>query len=128
MMQTQINSYKSAHPNQNLRIFVIEDDDTSCKIKTDVNRFGALVKAVEAAYPRLTGGRDSTSSNLQKWWKRANSLQKIIKAIASVIVTNDELVGNAVEDAVVGVSTPGFNWVVKGDGNKTNGWLNVVMR
>ena len=85
MTQNQINSYKNAHPNQNLRIFVVEDDDTSCQIKTDVNRFGTLVKVVEAAYPQLTGGRDSTGSSLQRWWKRANALQKILKAVASLI-------------------------------------------
>jgi hypothetical protein len=128
IMQTQINAYKAAHPTQNMRVFVIEDDDTSCQIKTDVNRFGALIRAVESAYPNLTGGRDSTSSNLQRWWRRANALQKIIKAIASVIVTNDELVGNAVESSVAGVSYPGANWVVKGENNKTNGWMNLVMR
>jgi hypothetical protein len=128
MSQTQINNYKSVHPNQNLRIFVVEDDDTSCQIKTDVNRFGALVRAVEAAYPQLTGGRDSTGTSLQRWWRRANALQKIIKAAASLIQTNDELVGNAVESAVVGVSYPGANWVVKGENNKTTGWINLVMR
>ena len=128
MSQVQINNYKATHPSQNMRIFIVEDDDTSCQIKTDVNRFGNLVKAVEAAYPRLTGGRDSTSSTLQRWWKRANALQKIIKAVASVIVTNDELVGNAVESAVVGVSYPGANWIVKGENNKTTGWINLIMR
>ncbi len=128
MSQPQLNSYKNAHPSSNLRIFVVEDDDTSCQIKTDPNRFGNLVKAVEAAYPLLTGGRDSTSSNLQRWWRRANALQKIIKAVASVIVTNDELVGNAVESAVVGVSYPGANWIVKGENNRTNGWINLILR
>ncbi len=126
--QTALANYKSAHPNQNMRVFVVEDDDTSCQIKTDVTRFSNLVKAVEAAYPLLTGGKDSTSSNLQKFWKRANALQKLIKAIASVIVTNDELVGNAVESSVVGEFYPGANWVVKGDGNRTNGWINLVMK
>ncbi|MGH7526589.1 MAG: hypothetical protein ACREMX_07775, partial [Gemmatimonadales bacterium] len=124
--QTQLNSYKTQHPNQNLRVFVVEDDDTSCRIKTDANRFGNLIKAVEAAYPLLTGGRDSVSG-IQKHWKRANALQKIIKALASLINTNDELVGNAVESSVAG-AYPNANWVVKGDNNATNGWLNLVMR
>ncbi len=128
MSQNQINSYKSAHANQNLRIFVIEDDDTSCQIRTDVNRFGTLVKAVETAYPQLTGGRDSTGTTLQRFWRRANALQKILKAAASLIQTNDELVGNAVESSVVGVSYPGANWIVKGENNKTTGWINLVMR
>jgi hypothetical protein len=128
MTQVQLNNYKSAHPNQHLRVFVVEDDDTSCQIKTDGNRFVNLIKAVEGAYPQLTGGRDSTTSGFQRLWKRANALQKILKAIASVIVTSDELVGNAVEGTVVGVTYPGANWVVKGENNKTNGWINLIMR
>jgi hypothetical protein len=128
MTQTALTNYKTAHPNQNLRVFVVEDDDTSCQIKTDVARFAGLIKAVETAYPQLTGGKDSTNSSLQRLWKRANALQKLIKAVASVIVTNDELVGNAVESSVAGVVYPGANWVVKGDGNKTNGWINLVMK
>jgi hypothetical protein len=128
IQQQQINSYKSAHPNQNMRVFVVEDDDTSCQIKADVNRFGALIKAVETAYPKLTGGRDSTGTNLQRWWKRADALQKLIRAVASFIVTSDELVGNGVETSVAGVSYPGANWVIKGDNNKTNGWVNLIMR
>ena len=126
--QTQLNSYKSAHPGQNLRVFVVEDDDTSCRIKTDPARFSNLVKAVEAAYPMLTGGRDTTGGSLQKIWKRANAIQRLIKALASLIKTNDELVGNAVESTVVGESYPNSNWIIKGDNNKTNGWIRLVMK
>jgi hypothetical protein len=126
--QTQLNNYKSAHPGQNLRVFVVEDDDTSCQIKTDPARFSNLVKAVEAAYPMFTGGRDSTGGSLQKIWKRANAIQRLIKALASLIKTNDELVGNAVESVVVGESYPNSNWIIKGDYNKTNGWIRLVMK
>ncbi len=100
--QTQLNNYKTAHPNQNLRVFFVEDDDTPCQIKVDPARFTTLVKTVEAAYPLLTGGRDSTSSTLGKIWKRANAIQRLIKALASILKTNDELIGNAVESTVVG--------------------------
>jgi hypothetical protein len=127
MNQTQLNGYKSAHPNQNLRVFVVEDDDTPCQIKTDPARFSNLVKAVEAAYPMLTGGRDSTGG-IQKIWKRANAIQRILKALASLFKTNDELVGNAVESTVAGESHPNSNWVIKGDGNRTNGWIRLVMK
>jgi hypothetical protein len=126
--QTALTNYKNAHPNQNMRTFVIEDDDTSCQIKADVPRFAALVKAVESAYPSLTGGKDSTGTSLQRLWRRANALQKIIKAFASFIVTNDELVGNAVEATVVGEFHPKSNWVVKGEGNRTTGWINLIMK
>lgn len=125
--QNEINKYKQAHPNQSLRVFFVEDDDTPCQIKTDPARFANLIKAVEVAYPKLTGGRDSTSGGLQKTWRRAHAIQQILKALASFIKTNDELIGNAVESSVVGVSYPNSNWVIKGDNNKTNGWIKLVL-
>jgi hypothetical protein len=125
--QAQLTAYRTMHPGQNMRVFVVEDDDTSCRIKADVKRFGTLIRSIETAYPRLTGGRDS-SSTLQRWWRRADALQKLIRAVASFITTNDELVGNAVESAVTGEVYPGANWVVKGENNRTNGWINLVMR
>ena len=124
----EIAAFRSKHPNQNFRVFAVEDDDTACEIKVDPNRFSTLVKGVEAAYPQLTGGKDSTTSSLVRLWKKANALQKIIKAIASFLTTNDELIGNAVEASLTGQSYPGYNWVVKGDANKTNGTLNLRMQ
>jgi len=124
----QITAYRNAHPSQNFRVFAVEDDDTACQIKVDPNRFYTLVKSVEAAYPKLTGGRDSTTSTIARLWKRANALQKILRALAGVITTNDELIGNAVEASVAGVSYPDANWVVKGDNNQTNGWLLLRMQ
>ena len=126
--QTQLNSYRSAHPKQSLRVFLVEDDDTSCQIKTDPARFSRLVKAVELAYPMFTGGRDSTSGGLQRIWKRAHAIQQLLKALASLIKTDDELIGNAVESSVVGESYPNGNWIIKGDGNRTNGWIKLVMK
>jgi len=127
MNQTQLDNYKRAHPNQNLRVFLVEDDDTPCQIKVDPARFSTLVKAVEAAYPKLTGGRDSTSGIL-RIWKQANALQRLLKALASFIKTDDELIGNAVASSVVGESYPNANWIVKGESNRTNGWIKLVMK
>jgi hypothetical protein len=127
MSQTQLGNYKQAHPNQNLRVFLVEDDDTPCQIKVDPARFANLIKAVEAVYPMFTGGRDTTSGTL-KIFKKANAIQRLLKALASILKTNDELIGNAVESVVVGVSYPNANWVIKGDANKTNGWVKLVMK
>jgi hypothetical protein len=127
MTQTNLTNYKKAHPNQNLRVFLVEDDDTPCQIKVEPARFANLIKAVEAAYPLLTGGRDTTNGTL-RIFKKANAIQRILKALASVLKTNDELIGNAVESAVVGEVYPNANWVVKGDGNKTNGWVRLAMK
>jgi hypothetical protein len=75
----------------------------------------------------LTGGKD-TSSTLIKWVKRANALQKILSQAYSFITTQDDLIGNAVEDVVVGQAYPGANWIIKGENNVTNGWIKLEMR
>jgi hypothetical protein len=125
--QAQLNSYKTAHPNQNFRIVALEDDDTGCVIKFDGNRFKNLTNTIQTQYPNLTGTKD-TSSTAGKWVKRANALQKILSAVYSFITTQDDLIGNAIEDVVVGQTYPGANWIVKGDANATNGWLKLEMR
>jgi len=124
--KAQIDQYNSTHPNKNVRVFVVEDDDTACEIKTDPNRFQTLVYAVDSAYKQLTSGNDS-STVLRKYFARARSVYNIWQALASLIKTNDDLVGNAVEDPVLQTSYPGFNWFVKGDKNVTNGWINLIM-
>jgi hypothetical protein len=126
--QTQLNSYKAAHPNQNFRIIALEDDDTGCVIKFDSNRFRNLLSTLQTQYPNLTGGKDTTSSIIGKYVKRANALQKILRAAYSFITTQDDLIGNAIEDVVVGQFYPGANWVVKGENNVTNGWIKLEMR
>jgi len=125
--KVQLDAYNAAHPGQNIRVFVVEDDDTACEIKANRDIVGNLFKAVDGAYKALTAGNDS-SNTVAKLFKRANAIQKLWAAVASFINTNDELVGTAVEDAVVGISYPGYNWIVKGENNATNGWLNLAMQ
>lgn len=126
--QTQLNNYKAAHPNQNFRILALEDDDTACAIKFDAGRFKNLVGTLQAAYPDLTGSKDTVSGTLVKYVKRANALQKILRAAYSFITTQDDMIGNALEDVVVGQFFPGANWIIKGENNVTNGWIKLEMR
>ena len=125
--QTQLNNYKAAHPNQNFRIIALEDDDAGCVIKFDSDRFKKLITTVQTQYPNLTGAKD-TANTIVKWVKRGNALQKILSAAYSFITTQDDLIGNAIEDVVVGQKYPGANWIVKGESNVTNGWLKLEMR
>jgi len=122
----QLDQYNSAHPGQNVRVFVVEDDDTPCTIKTDPDRFQKLVTAVDSAYRDLTAGNDS-SSIVQRAYRYAKVAENVWEALASFFKSNDELVGNAVQDVIVGQFYPGFNWFVKGDNTITNGWINLVM-
>jgi hypothetical protein len=122
----QLDEYNAAHPNQNMRVFVVEDDDTACQIKTDPTRFQHLVSTVDSAYQNQTSGNDS-STVITKYFGYARSAFNIWQALASLIKTNDDLVGNGVKDEIVGAYYPGYNWFVKGDNNITNGWINLVM-
>jgi hypothetical protein len=124
---TQLANYKATHPNQNLRVLAIEDDDGACQIKLDGDRFKTFQNAIQSEYPNLTGGKDNVSG-LEKVFTRANALQKILRAAYSWLTSQDDLIGNAIEDSVVGEYHAGANWIVRGDKNVTNGWLNLEMR
>jgi hypothetical protein len=125
--QAQLNSYKSAHPNQNFRIIALEDDDGGCVIKLDAERFRKVINTIGSAYSGLAGAKD-TASGISKWLKWAMALQKILAAAYSFITTQDDLIGNAVEDDIVGVSYPNANWIIKGENNVTKGWIKLEMR
>lgn len=122
----QLDQYNTAHPGQNVRVFVVEDDDTACQIKTDPDRFQKLIAVVDSAYGRFTSGNDSSSAT-QSVYRYAKAIYNVWQALAHWLKSNDELVGNAVEDTIVGAFYPGYNWFVKGDNNITNGWINLEM-
>ena len=122
----QLDQYNAAHPGQNVRVFVVEDDDTACQIKTDPDRFQRIIAVVDSAYKLLTTGNDSSTTG-NRVYRFAKAAYNVWQALASFFRSNDELVGNAVEDTIVGAFYPGYNWFVKGDNNITNGWINLVM-
>jgi hypothetical protein len=124
--KAQLDAYNAAHPDQNLRLFVVEDDDTACQIKTDVGRAERIFQVVDSTYRLLTGGNDSSTA-IVRAYKYARAAKSLWQAVASFFKTNDDLVGNGVEDSIVGSFYPGYNWFVKGDNNITNGWINLVM-
>src|SRR5881397_3856179 len=59
--KTQLDAYNAAHPGQNIRVFVVEDDDTACQIKANRDLIGSMLKAVDGAYRAVTAGNDSSS-------------------------------------------------------------------
>jgi len=128
LSQTQLDSYKQQHPGQSLRVVVIEDDDGACQIKLDADRVGRAFRTADAQYGNLTGGRDTTLSTISRFWNRATAFQKIFQSIWSVIVTQDEYVGTAVQDVAAGEFKAGYNWIVKGENNITSGALKLEMR
>lgn len=125
--QTQLDTYKTQHPGQSIRIFIVEDDDTACDIRNGAGTMENILAVVDAAYNAFTGGKDTTTSS-GKYLKKAKAFQNFLAKLAALIKTNDELVGDAIEDNVVGQYYTGANWIVKGENNVTNGWLKLEMK
>lgn len=125
--QAQLDSYRVQHPGQSIRVFMVEDDDTACDIRNGGTTMEEILAAVDGAYSILTGGRDSLAGPI-RYFRKARAYQKLLQKLAQIIKTNDELVGNAIEDAVVGQYYPGANWIIKGEKNVTNGWIKLVMK
>jgi hypothetical protein len=130
--QAQLDAFKQQHPGQAVRLFFMEDDDTSCEIRNSPMTLQKLIGDVDAATRGLSGGRDTTTAGsdgvFRKVYKYANVVQRLYSLVASLLNSNDDLIGNAVEDATIGVSYPGYNWVLKAENGTTNGWISVQMR
>ncbi len=124
--QVQLDEYKASHPDQGVRVFVVEDDDTRCAIKTDSTSVAQLFQKLLAAYGTLTGGKDNLFS--VKTFNKAVAWYNLLKATWSFIQTPDEIVGNAIEDVVAREYFPGANWIVKGENAVTNGAIRLEMR
>ena len=124
--QAEINAYHLTHPGESFRIVALEDDDTACEIKVDNNRWKTFVGTIGPLYKDFTGAADS--GGYPKILKAATSLKKFLASLASLIKTNDDLIGNAMEDVVVGEFHPGYNWILRADNNVTNGWIALQMK
>ncbi len=124
--QGQIDGYKTAHPGESFRIVALEDDDTACVLKSDPDRWETFVGSIGPLYQDVTGAVDSGS--VSRIIKAARSIQDFLSALGGLIKTNDDLIGNAMENKVVNEYHTGFNWILKADDNDTNGWINLIMR
>jgi hypothetical protein len=125
--QTQLDAFKAAHPTHSIRVFLLEDDDGACAIKLDSTRVATLFKQLQTVYGSLTGGKDENLFSLKTFVKAA-SLLNLFKSGWSAITTQDDLVGNAIEDVVAREYFPGANWIVKGENTITNGAIRLEMR
>jgi hypothetical protein len=125
--QTQLDAFKAAHPTHSIRVFLLEDDDGACAIKMDSTRVATLFKQLQTVYGSLTGGKDEQLFSLKTFVKAA-SLLNLLQSGWSAITTQDDLVGNAIEDVVAREFFPGANWVVKGENTITNGAIRLEMR
>ena len=124
--QAEIDSYHRNHPGETFRVVAMEDDDTSCEMKVDPDRWATFIGSIGPLYRDMTGAIDTGS--VKKYVAAGKSLKKFLAALASFIKTNDDLIGNAIEDKVVGEFHPGYNWILRADNNVTNGYINLEMK
>ncbi|MGH7561550.1 MAG: hypothetical protein ACRENB_11070 [Gemmatimonadales bacterium] len=124
--KTQLDSYRAQHPGQAYRVFVVEDDDTACQIKTDSTRFEKVITDVEAGIGPISGGFDSTLT-VGRAFRAARASWKIFKTVWSWVTTQDDLVGNAVEDVVAREFVSGANWIIRAEQNVTKGAIKLEL-
>jgi hypothetical protein len=127
MSQSQLDNFRTTHPGQALRLFFVEDDDTPCVMKASQTDLKAIIQAVDALVKGLAGGSDVTTW-YGKVWKYLPVVQQLVSLGSSLIKTNDDLIGNAVEDITTTERHAGYNWIVKGRNAETNGYISLEMR
>ena len=127
MSQTQLDAYNAQHPGQAVRLFFMEDDDTSCEIRANNTDLRQLLTAVDSLVKGLAGGHSEQSAT-GKAFRYFAAAQKLVSVVASAIKTNDDLIGNAVEDVTTTERYTGYNWIIKGQNGRTNGYVKLEMR
>ena len=127
LSQAQLDAYSSQHPGQSIRLFFLEDDDTSCEIRADNADLRRVIQTVDSLVRGYSGGTDSAGP-FGRVYRSYSMLQKLYSVVSSAVRTNDDLIGNAVEDVVIRESHPGYNWILKGDNGRTNGVIRLEMR
>jgi hypothetical protein len=123
----QLDAYQAGHPGQAVKILVVEDDDTACQLKTDSARVERMLKQIVDTYGTLTGGKSDPLISVRTFTK-AFSILSLFKSAWSVITTQDDVVGDAIEDSVAREYFPNANWIVKGENTITNGAIRLEMR
>lgn len=127
MSQAQLDAYSVQHPGEAVRLFFVEDDDTPCEIRANSTDLRRLLTTVDSLVRGLSGGDDAASAT-GRIFRFLEAGQKLFAVTASLIRTNDDLIGNAVEDVTTTERYPGYNWIIKGDNGTTNGYVRLEMR
>ncbi|HQR17431.1 MAG TPA: hypothetical protein PK948_03620 [Gemmatimonadales bacterium] len=129
--QAQMDAMSLTFPGKSYLILALEDDDTACEIKAKEDRFGTALEALKNAYQGYIGVKDVkvlTPGGIIRVIVAAKSGASLITAIANLIKTNDDLIGIAMADSVLGRTSPVGHWAVMEGKTKVNGWLNLEMK
>jgi len=127
MSRAQLDAYEAQHPGKALRLFFMEDDDTPCQIRADNADLRELITTVDSLVRGYAGGKD-VPDGLGSIYRNFSIAQKLYAVAASAIRSNDDLIGNAVEDVTTTERYPGYNWIIKGEDGRSNGYVKLEMR
>jgi len=129
--QSQMDAFNQRYPGRAYVIMALEDDDTACEIRTDEDRFSSAFAALKQAYQQYIGLKDIqvvTIDGVTKVIAAARSAAALVNALANLIKTNDDIIGIAMRDSVVGRSSTVGRWAVMNGKASLNGWLNLEMK
>jgi hypothetical protein len=129
--QDQMDALERTYPGRAYVILALEDDDTACEIKTGADRFGDVFTALKSAYQSYVGIKDMkvvTINGVVRIVGAAKSAASLINAFANLIKSNDDLIGIAMADSIIGRTSPVGHWAVMQGKSQVNGWLNLEMR
>jgi hypothetical protein len=129
--EAQMAAFEAVHPGRPFSVMAYEDDDAGCQIKVDRDRFQRVIGSAQTFSRDFTGAwgeKISTPDGARRVLTAAKSGFDLITALAAFIKTADDIIGIAVEDAVVGRYRAGTNWSLIADGAVTNGWLQLEIQ
>jgi len=129
--QAQMDALEQVYPGRSYLIMALEDDDTACEIKMGQDRIADLFTALRNAYQSYIGVKDIkvvSINGVTRIIVAAKSGARLISALANFIKTNDDLIGIAVADSVIGRTSSVGHWAVMEGNSKINGWLNLEMK
>ena len=127
---TQMDSYETQWPGKAWMIMALEDDDTACEIRMDKDLVGDVLEYLDDAYKHYKGLKDkkvTTPDGAKRLVGAGITTANLITALASLIKTNDELIGFAIRDSVAVKSHSVGNYAVL-RGSQLNGWLRLEVK
>jgi hypothetical protein len=127
---TQMDAYETQWPGKAWMIMALEDDDTACEIKMNRDLVGEVLEQLDDLYRHYKGLKDkkvTTPEGAKRIVDAATTAANLFTAVASLIKTNDELIGFAIRDTVAVRSHPVGNYVLLRDG-AVNGWLRLEVK
>ena len=127
---TQMDAYEAQWPGKAWMIMALEDDDTACEIKMNKDLVGDVLEYLDDAYKHYKGLKDekiTTPAGAKRLVDAGVTTANLFTAVASLIKTNDELIGFAIRDSVAVKSHSVGNYAVL-RGSQLNGWLRLEVK